>query len=135
MGGQSKSDEKLQQVYEVCVSIGVLVVVLWWKEEFTPDFFHYATLLYEDEVHMIWCFILWSTYKCWFASGSSLGHPFKAYIFFSYVEVVLGFLIANELSFKNLILYSLLIGILVLRSNYPKFLNAFIILTIFLYFT
>lgn len=125
----------IYQIKEILASVFVLSSSLLWKEEFTPDFFHFVTLLHEDYVHLIWVFILWSTYKSWFTVDDASGYSFKAYIFFSFLEMVLGFLIASELSIRNLVLYSIFIAILVLRSMQPKITNTFLLIFIFLYLT
>ena len=45
-------------------SIGLLVVLIGYRDSLTPDVLHFVTCVVEEEAHFIWIMIFWLTYKC-----------------------------------------------------------------------
>lgn len=52
-------------IFSSIFSIGLLTVLIRYREPLTPDFLHFTTCLPEEEAHFIWIMFLWLCYKCW----------------------------------------------------------------------
>lgn len=74
------------------MSIILLTYTIRIREILTPDFLHFVTLLKEDYVHMIWVFVLWSIYKCFFIKWADSKLSDKANLFFYLLEMAFGLL-------------------------------------------
>jgi hypothetical protein len=85
----------LRTIGSSIISIFLLGYLVMFREIFTPDFFHYVTLIQEEYAHMIWIFILWSIHKSFFIFDDNSKATYRAHIYFSYFEMNIGLLIGN----------------------------------------
>jgi len=73
VASQSKgpeSPDKIEEVWNSAACDFVFSIVLFcffiaYREELTPEFFHFVTCMVEEEGHFIWIMFLWLTYKCY----------------------------------------------------------------------
>lgn len=65
---------KLSAIKEALISVAVMAFLMIYKEDYTPDFFHFIVNLGEDSCHYIWVCFLWFTYKAFLLekAGSSM---------------------------------------------------------------
>ena len=45
-------------------SIGLLVILIKYRDGLTPDILHFVTCVVEEEAHFIWIMMFWLVYKC-----------------------------------------------------------------------
>lgn len=78
------------------LSLALIVYLLCWRDNLTPDFFHFVMCLSEDACHSIWTFFLWLTYKCYFMKPPQEAHiPDNLYLILTLSEGLLGLLLAG----------------------------------------
>ena len=124
------------QIINLALSSFLLAYLLFYREIFTPDFFHYISILNEDMAHMVWTFIMFSIYKCFFCIDSNSNLKVKAQLIIFYVQVLFGLLLSDNLSTQNILLYLFGTTLLFLRSYYfSRTFTFFLFSFILLYFT
>jgi hypothetical protein len=56
------TDEE-SSIEAILKSVVILRVLLAYRDALTPDLFHFVTCLEADQVHVVWTFVLWATFK------------------------------------------------------------------------
>jgi hypothetical protein len=103
----------IEQLMEGFVSILCLIGMHIYREEITPDFWHFVTCLTEEEGHYLCCFIYWMIYKCFLldaytieSTGVACNNRVKAAGRSAVVECIIALVYSGS---GHLIVYSLYI--------------------------
>lgn len=108
--------------------------LMWLKEYVTPDFFHFVMCLGEDATHSIWIIFLWLTFKCYLSKPTSHQHvPDNLYQVLTFLEGLVGLLLAGELRISTLFIFTSATALLMLRLRNPESMNTPIFYFIFIY--
>jgi hypothetical protein len=57
--------------FEFLVSIGLLSLLITFREDLTPDLLHFVTCMVEEEGHFLWVMLLWLSFKCFLSLDPS----------------------------------------------------------------
>ena len=53
-------------------SIGIFVILIYYREILTPDFIHFVTCIVDDEAHFICITVYWLVWKCFLVPPEQL---------------------------------------------------------------
>jgi hypothetical protein len=125
----------------------------FYREEITPDFWHFITCLTEEEGHYICCFIYWMIYKCFLldaytieSSGAACNQRIKAAGRNAVLECILALIYSLEQSEARVkiagsgliliyALYVIGVNLAFLRYKYSYFTNPILVFFTVYYLT
>ncbi|CDW75090.1 UNKNOWN [Stylonychia lemnae] len=124
----------IKTIFDVIISVGLLVHLMLYKEEFTPDFFHFMVNLNEDYCHYIWILTMWLAFKSFLVQDKQ-NLTIQGRAISVLIQGVFGLTISSELNLLSLSILTVLMGVAYVRVVYQNHMNLMIAFFIFLYLT
>ena len=115
-------------------SIGFLTYLLSRREKLHPDILHFVTCLYEDQVHLLWAFVIWASFKTLCIPSGGLARLNQTTVIAG-LEIMVALLFSFSFSVSNVVFLFSLLAILYLRNLKPDVMNLTISFFVFYYTT
>lgn len=106
---------KAFQIKDSLISIAVMSFLMIYKEDYTPDFFHFVVNLGEESCHYIWIMFLWLAYKAFLLGKTGSSMNLNLRLVEAIVTGILGLIFAGELGIKSLFIFATMVTILHFR--------------------